>query len=137
MTDTERWLSIPGHDNYEVSDLGRVRRSKPGKGARVGHVLRQRPNRDGYYYVRLSGGSRDDVCHEYVHRLVATAFLPQPSFLEDVELEAHHKKNDLTNNRLSNVEWVTPSENKKQAWVTRRRNGRRSKLTEPAPWEVV
>ncbi len=133
----ERWLPIPGHDNYEVSDHGRVRRSKPGKGARVGRILRQRPNRDGYYYVRLSGGSKDDVWHEYVHRLVATAFLPQPSLLDDLELEAHHKKPNLADNSLANVEWVTPSENKKQAWVTRKRNGRRAKVGEPAPWEGV
>lgn len=129
----ERWLAVPGHENYEVSDLGRVRRSRPGQGTQVGRILRQRPNRDGYYYVRLSGGG--DVCHQYVHRLVATAFLPQSSFL-DVDLEAHHKKNDLSNNRLSNIEWVTPSKNKKHAWITRRANGKKEKASDPPPWET-
>ncbi len=136
MTVLERWLPVPGHENYEVSDRGRVRRSKPGRGTQVGRVLRQRANRDGYFYVRLSGGSRGKVSHVYVHRMVAIAFLPQPSFL-DGNLEAHHKKSDLSNNALDNIEWVTPSENKRHAWKTRRANGRKEKASEPAPWEGV
>lgn len=44
-----------------------------------------------------------------LHRLVATAFIPNPENLPQV----HHKDENRSNNCVSNLQWVTNSENQK------------------------
>lgn len=122
----EMWLSIPEFPKYEVSDQGRVRRVAPARGATVGRVLKPRYNRrkdgfdEGYLYVRLSNGSRDHVKRMYVHHLVALVFLEDYDFYRNAGWEIHHKDADTSHNAADNLEWVTPSENKRYAWQTRR-----------------
>jgi len=60
----------------------------------------------GYYYVRMAGKTRS------VHRLVAEAFLPD--FLEKPQV--NHIDGDKLNNRISNLEMVTASENATHAF---------------------
>lgn len=59
----------------------------------------------GYLYVRTSNKNLQ------VHRLVASAFLPNP----DNKPEVNHKDGKKTNNHVSNLEWVTTSENAQHA----------------------
>lgn len=102
---TEVWKEIPGYDNYAVSDQGRVMRIARGRSTHPGKILRPARNTRGYSNVVL--------CHEClpktftVHTLVMLAFVgPRPE-----GMEVNHINGVKTNNRLSNLEYVTPQEN--------------------------
>lgn len=55
----------------------------------------------GYVYIRTTNGNYQ------LHRLVASAFLPNTNNKSCI----NHKDGDKTNNKLSNLEWVTHKEN--------------------------
>jgi hypothetical protein len=104
----ETWRAIPGHEGrYEVSDRGAVRslRQRNGQIDRerpVPILLRLRLDRYGYWTVKL--GSRTPVG---VHRLILFAFdgLPPDGY------QAAHLNGIRTDNRATNLRWVTPAEN--------------------------
>lgn len=90
------------HD-YEVCLDGRIWSWKTNK------FLKPSSNGRGYQHIvlRVNGESRD----YYLHRLVATAYVPNPDNLPEV----NHKDGNKENNCFDNLEWVTSSENKKHA----------------------
>ncbi len=92
---TENWREIAGSPGYEVSDLGRVR-------SPWGRTLTpQRNGRYGYLAVPLTRARR-----EYVHRLVAAAFLG-----DTTGLDVDHIDGDTSNNNASNLRLLTHAEN--------------------------
>lgn len=111
---SEIWKPVQGFDSaYEVSNKGRVKRLAYSK--RVNDILaREIPERmltqhvinSGYKAVHLIdiNGKRHN---KTVHRLVATAFIPNPGNFPVV----NHKDEDKTNNCVSNLEWCTQSHN--------------------------
>ncbi len=101
------WREVVGWPEYQVSNLGNVRREKPSCGTRQGKLCKPLINRStGYYGVALCRNcvqKRIDI-----HRLVALAFLgPQPSPRHLVA----HNDGVRTNNIVSNLRWATQSEN--------------------------
>lgn len=101
MTD-ERWATVAGFTNYQVSDQGRVRDLRRDRimplhvGNKVGHLRVTVKPDDGRSYRGL-----------YVHRLVLMAFVgPCPE-----GMEACHNDGDPINNRLDNLRWDTHSSN--------------------------
>jgi len=99
----ESWRLVPSCEHaYSVSNMGRVRRDTRGRGSRPGWILKSRTNTRGYPAVTLFNKSYR------VHRLVALAFLPQPS---PQHQEVNHKNGIKTDNRVENLEWVTRSAN--------------------------
>ena len=81
-----------------VSSLGRIR-------SQNGIVSRGSRTKQGYHVTSLTRERRT----EYVHRLVALAFLGQP---ENVNRhQVNHKDLDKGNNAVQNLEHVTPAEN--------------------------
>ena len=95
----EKWKDIAGYNGkYQVSNYGSVRDSK-----RV--LFKPYPNSCGYLRVGLR---KDSVLHkEFVHRLVAEAFIDNPYDLPVV----NHKNENKEDNRQSNLEWMSISDN--------------------------
>lgn len=92
------WLKIL--DNYEISNEGVIRNINTGR------VIKQFVGKDGYVRTQIAGKTRT------VHRLVATAFIP----LEDGKIFVNHKDGNKQNNKSTNLEWCTRSENMQHAY---------------------
>ncbi len=92
-------------ENYTIDSFGNVH-SKPRCGTRGG-ILTPILSKNGYYTVMLSP-CRVPV---KVHRLVASAFIPNPNNLPCV----NHIDGDKLNNSVDNLEWCTSSHNSKHA----------------------
>lgn len=78
---------------------------------------------NGYYMIEVTINKKK--YREYVHRLVATKYLPNPDNLAYV----NHKDGVKTNNHVDNLEWCTHSHNMKHANVTGLR--KTGKTTQP------
>lgn len=117
----EAWLPIAWAPGYEVSDQGGIRRRlvrQNRKRGRFYRLLRGSKDTKGYFQIRLVGTQPVGRLY-FVHRLVAEAFLgPCP-----VGHEIDHRDATPTNNRVTNLEYVTHSENIRR-WHARRRHGR-------------
>ncbi len=98
--DGEKWKPVKGFENrYMISSFGRIylllyhRLGKPYM------------NSNGYYGFTLRNGN--DVIKTTIHRLVAEAFIPNPSNLPVI----NHKDEIKTNNHFENLEWCTQKYN--------------------------
>lgn len=68
---------------------------------------------DGYLKVRLSITAGEKMHAEYVHRLVAKAWLEDGGldYMGNKRIEVNHLDGYKENNKLSNLEWCSKSEN--------------------------
>lgn len=105
------WRDIPGFDMYEVNAEGQVRRKA--------QILKPGSIPSGHLTVALCRG-KGKPKSMYVHRLVAQAFLNNP----DNKPLVNHKNGNPKDNRVTNLEWATHSENVAHGY---RCNGRRVK----------
>lgn len=107
----EKWMPIKGYPDYFVSSNGEIKSFKNNKE----HILK--PLFDGQKaYLHVSLCNKEGRKTKQIHRLVATAFLPNPLNKKQV----NHKNLNKEDNRVSNLEWVTQAENMKHAY----KNGR-------------
>lgn len=107
----EIWKPVPRYEEYyEVSNLGRVKRTKSGIGTQSGRILKGYTDPDGYKRVDLTVNNKSKGF--FVHRLVATAFLSNP----ENKPQVNHIDGNKQNNNISNLEWVTQEQNMAHAW---------------------
>ena len=88
---------------WHVSSHGRV--SDTRSRTTYGHLTHS-----GYRVAHIGGQNY------YVHRLVAAAFLDPPP--DPNCWQVNHLDGDRENNHLSNLQYVTPSENQRHSWAT-------------------
>ena len=96
-TNRERWKSVNGYANYEISSCGRVRN------ATTERMLK--PSDSAYQTINLSKNKKSKP--HYVHRLVAEAFVDNPAEKRCVD----HIDGNRKNNNCENLRYATHSEN--------------------------
>ncbi len=119
MEQEEIWKDVVGYEEYfKVSNLGNVWSKRSSK------VLKQTKLKSGYLVLNTRLNGRSGGCLSLrVHRIVADAFLEEPSkFLIKEALKTkykkvivNHKDADKTNNCELNLEWSTYKKNSKHA----------------------
>jgi hypothetical protein len=96
----DTWFPVTGYDNFELN-------LKDGilfRNTSTGNLYTTFVGNSGYLTVCAPDGK-----YIHIHRLLAKMFLPHP---QDVgHLTVNHRDSDKLNNVLSNLEWVTQSEN--------------------------
>lgn len=109
----EIWKDIPNYKGfYQASNYGRIRSLDCLVKCRNGHlrkkqgkILHPTPYKNGYLSVMIS--KYGVVKRITVHRLVALTFIPNP----DNKPQIDHINAIISDNRVSNLRWVTYSEN--------------------------
>jgi hypothetical protein len=113
----EDWKDIPNYEGlYKVSNMGNIKSlykeyNLPNGGIRKCDEKIMKCGMSGEYRVVLlfKNGKRK---YFYIHRLVASLFILNPDNLPEV----NHKKGIKIDNRSSELEWVTRSQNIKHAY---------------------
>lgn len=89
----EIWKPIEDLPGYSVSNKGRIKKDSTGQ----------------IMVLSKNGGYCRIAITKHVHRLVANAFLEKPE--ESEKCWVDHIDGNRSNNDVSNLRWVTPSEN--------------------------
>lgn len=106
--EVEIWKTIDGYPNYQVSNMGRVKRlatwyrcKSDSMQLRKEYIKGINVNDRGYGRMRISNENGAKAFQ--LHRLVAMAFIPNPDNLSTV----NHKNFDKLDNRVENLEWCS------------------------------
>lgn len=101
----ELWIDIPGYSGqYAAFHKGAILNRVTGK------VLKPTVFSCGYPYVTICVNGQKK--HKRVHRLICETFISNPHNKSEV----NHIDGNKLNFHISNLEWVTSSENKKHAF---------------------
>lgn len=95
---------IKDYEEYEVDTLGNVY-------AKAGYELQFTTNHKGYSIVNFTYRQKKRKGFA-IHTLVARQFLPSPGPLQT---QVNHINGIKTDNRVENLEWVSPKENVQHA----------------------
>jgi len=110
----EEWRDVPEFEGYQVSSLGKIRGidrlcgNRPG--VTKGKILKPFRNKRGYLEVNLYNNSKSTA--KIIHRLVAKAFISN----DFNKPQVNHIDGNKLNNEVSNLEWMSNSENQLHAY---------------------
>lgn len=108
----EEWRDIPGYEGfYQASSQGKIRRIKSAQGTKQGRLLNPYQTPQGYLRVRF-GKTRESQRPHLVHRVILTTFVSPPPHHNS---QGNHLNGDKTDNRVENLEWLSPRENSQHA----------------------
>lgn len=111
MINKEVWKDIKGYEGlYQISNLGRVKSLKK-KGNYKERILKYHIINKGYCRLHLFKQNKSKGF--LVHSLVLNTFKPN---LDKNKTQIDHINGIKTDNRVENLEWVTPKENVKRAY---------------------
>lgn len=111
----EIWKDIKGYEGkYQISNMGRVKSLNYNKTGKA-QLLKPISNSKGYLYVCL--WHNNTYIREYIHRLVALSFIPNPNNLPCVD----HINTQRNLNTVTNLRWVSVKDNLNNP-LTRRKN---------------
>lgn len=103
------WRIIPRLESYEIDRSENVRRAIDGGAYKRGHIVRSRPDKDGYLLITLSQAGKKVHCK--MHQLVMRAFVGEcPS-----GMEVNHINGNKADNRVENLEYTTHQRNAQHA----------------------
>jgi len=105
----EIFKPIKDFPNYEISNLGNVKSLGNSKW-RKEKIMKSSVWNKGYKMLILCKNGKEKAMQ--VHRLIATAFIPNPLNKPQV----NHIDGNKINNSVSNLEWVTARENTQHAF---------------------
>ena len=100
----EEWKTIIDFPGYQISNQGRVRRTKASRRLGYQRILSQKLDRDGYFQVHFS--HNNESFDRTVHRLIALAFIPRVPNKPTVD----HINGDRADNRVENLRWASSLE---------------------------
>lgn len=106
----EVWKKIKSFHNYQVSNYGNIRRKLKTNSF---HYLKPQISNFGYNIIGLRKNNK--FYHIFVHRIVLSVFSNSGKITYKNRLQVNHKDGNKLNNHISNLEWVTSSENRKHA----------------------
>lgn len=125
----EIWKDIPElKGKYQASNLGRIRSidhyinsnfHNCDKVKRKGKIIKQ--FKGNYYCISINENGK--IKRKLVHRLIASAFIPN----FDNKPCINHKDGNKLNNNINNLEWCTIQENTKHAYDNKLFNVARDK----------
>lgn len=102
----EVWQEIPGTNKmYYASTEGRIKSCMGYEAA----IMKPWKNDKGYLRVELQ--VNNNRVNKLVSHLVAATFLIQP---KEIDMQLHHKDTNKQNNRVSNLEWLTPQQHREE-----------------------
>jgi len=115
LADVEEWVDVIGYDGiYLVSNYGRIKRKKVSKGTSGGILIPDKSVSGLYVTLRNLGDDKKQL----VHRIVLSSF----KGIDPIRKYVNHKNGNRWDNRLSNLEWCTNSENVKHSYDFLERN---------------
>lgn len=122
----EVWKDIEGYEGrYQVSNLGNIKSLRYG-GRYEARNLVPKVNNHGYEWVELFNNGKKQCIQ--IHRLVASAFIPNPRGYPIV----NHKDENPRNNQVDNLEWCDHKYNVRYS-LERHIEERRKGLWGPRP----